>query len=354
MKKASFAFAVVGALGLSASAFAQSNVAVYGLMDAGVEYVTNATPSKAGQARVISGGKNTSRWGLRGSEDLGGGLKALFQLEGGILMDTGAQDGPLFKRHATVGLEGGFGKVLIGRSFTTTYDFLIQFDPLGFAPNYSWGTSINASGPSKYGMTTAFDNLIKYSVQQGDFKFGATYALGEQTTGNADSRKVAVGTAYKHGPLQLMTTYESINGNVLAATGRRDETTAVHVAGDYREGPWRFSLGLRDYKLVSGKAATADVKATTYWTGVSYLIKPSVTLTGAVYYADVKNVAANADADPVMYVARTLFAMSKTTDLYVSAAYAKAKNNKMVSLSRDDPGFGNTQTGLTAGIQKRF
>jgi predicted porin len=56
--------------------------------------------------RVISGGMNTSRWGLRGSEDLGGGLKAVFNLEGGILMDTGAQDGALFKRQANVGLEG--------------------------------------------------------------------------------------------------------------------------------------------------------------------------------------------------------------------------------------------------------
>ncbi len=354
MKKASLSLAVAAALSLPACAFAQSNVTVYGIADAGVEYVTNATATQGSQARVISGGKNTSRWGVRGSEDLGGGLKAVFQLEGGIFMDTGAQDGTLFKRQATVGLEGELGKLVIGRSFTTTYDFLIQFDPLGFAPNYSWGTSINASGPSKYGMTTQFDNLIKYSGQQGEFKYGATVGLGEQTGSSADSRKYSVGGAYKVGSLALMATYEGINGNVVAATGRRDETTALHLAADYREGPWRLSAGLRDYKLVAGKAATPDVKATTYWGGVSYMIQPTVTLTGAVYYADVKNVAANADADPVMYVARTMFALSKNTDLYVSAAYAKAKNNKLVSLSRDDPGFASTQAGLTAGIQKRF
>lgn len=354
MKKTSLALATMAALAMAGAAHAQSNVTVYGLIDGGVDWTTNATPSKGSLTRVVSGGKNTSRWGLRGSEDLGGGLKALFQVEGGILLDTGNSDGVLFKRQATVGLEGAFGRVVVGRSFTTTYDFLIQYDPLGYAPNYSWGTSINASGPSKYGMTTAFDNLVKYSGEQGKFKFGATVGLGEQATGAADSRKYSVGASYQWGPVKAMATYEGINGNVVAATGRRDETSAFHTAVDYREGQWRLGAGMRAYKLVAGKAATADVKANTYWGGISYYPQPAVTLTGAIYYADVKNVASNADADPIMYVGRGMLAMSKTTDLYLAVAYAKAKNGKLVSLSRDDPGFASTQTGITAGIQKRF
>ena len=149
MKKSALALAVLAALSLNTVAHAQSNVQVYGLIDAGVEHLTNAGPNGADMNRVISGGKNTSRWGFRGSEDLGGGLKAVFNLEGGILLDTGAQDGALFKRQANVGLEGGFGRVVIGRSFTTTYDLVIKFDPMGFAPIYSWATSGNSTGPSK-------------------------------------------------------------------------------------------------------------------------------------------------------------------------------------------------------------
>ena len=137
MKKSALALAVLAALSLNNSATAQTNVQVYGLIDAGVEAVNHAGPNDHGVVRVISGGKNTSRWGFRGTEDLGGGLKAVFQLEGGILLDTGATDGPLFKRQANVGLEGGFGRVVIGRSFTTTYDLVIKVDPMGFAPNYS-------------------------------------------------------------------------------------------------------------------------------------------------------------------------------------------------------------------------
>jgi predicted porin len=354
MKPSAMTLALLAALSTGSAAHAQSSVQIYGLIDAGVDYTTNSNAAGDSATRVISGGKNTSRWGLRGSEDLGQGLKAVYGLEGGILMDTGAPDGPLFKRQAFVGLEGGFGRLVIGRSFTTTYDFVILFDPLGYAPNYSWATSGNATGPSKYGMTTAFDNLIKYSGKTGDFKYGATIGLGEQASSAADSRKYAVGGSWTHGGLGLMAAYEQVNGNTVAATGNRDETTAIHLAGDYKNGAWRLTAGMRDYKLVAGKAATADLRADTYWGGVSYLVTPAITLTGAVYYVDVKNVAANTDADPVMYVARTLYALSKRTDLYVAAAYAKAGNGKLVGLSRDDAGFGTTQAGLTAGIQHRF
>jgi predicted porin len=115
MKKSPLAIAAMALFAAAGSASAQSNVQVYGLLDVGMETANNQTPTGGSMTRVISGGMNTSRWGLRGSEDLGGGLKAVFNLEGGILMDTGAQDGALFKRQANVGLEGAYGRVVIGR-----------------------------------------------------------------------------------------------------------------------------------------------------------------------------------------------------------------------------------------------
>jgi predicted porin len=353
MKKSALALAVLAALSLNTIAHAQSNVQVYGLIDAGVEHLTNAGPNGASMNRVISGGKNTSRWGFRGSEDLGGGLKAVFNLEGGILLDTGAQDGALFKRQANVGLEGGFGRVVIGRSFTTTYDLVIKFDPMGFAPNYSWATSGNATGPSKYGMTTAFDNLIKYTGHTGNFTYGATIGLGEQTTGQADSRKYAVGGSWFADGFGVMAAYEQVNGNTVATTGNRDETTALHLGADFKTGPWRATAGMRRYKLESGKAATPDVRGDTYWGGLTYNVQ-AWTLTGAVYHVNTKNVATDKDADPTMLVARAMYALSKRTDLYMVAAHAKADHGQLAGLSRDDPGFGTTQNGFTAGIQHRF
>jgi predicted porin len=354
MKKSVLSLAVLAALSLANSAHAQSNVQTYGLIDAGVEYLTDAKPGGGNMLRVVSGGKNTSRWGFRGTEDLGGGLKAVFGLEGGILLDTGAQDGALFKRQAFVGLDGKLGRIVIGRSFTTVYDFVIKYDPMGFAPNYSWATSASATGPSKYGMTTAFDNLVKYSGASGEFTYGATVGLGEQQGSEANGRKYAVAGAWNHDGLGVMASYEQVNGNaVVAATGRRDETSAFHVAADYKTGPWRYTVGMRGYKLEAGKAATADVRGDTYWGGITHVNGP-VTLTGAVYHLNVKNVAAGTDADPTMIVARMLYALSKRTDLYLVGGHVKGKNGQLVGLSRDDAGFGTSQSGVTAGIQHRF
>jgi predicted porin len=353
MTKSAFALAVLAALSLNNSAHAQSNVQVYGLIDAGVEAVNHAGANDGGMVRVISGGKNTSRWGLRGSEDLGGGLKAVFNLEGGILLDTGAADGALFRRQANVGLEGSLGRVVIGRSFTTTYDLVIKFDPLGFAPNYSWATTGAATGPSKYGMTTAFDNLVKYSGSTGNFSYGASVGLGEQPGNTADGRKYAVGGAWTAGGLSLMAAYEQINGSILPATGNRDKTTAFHLGADYRTGQWRYLAGMRGYKMEAGKAATPDLRGDTYWGGITW-VTGKTTLTGAVYHINTRNLPTARDADPTMIVARAMYALSKRTDLYLSAAHASADHGQLVGLSRDDPGSGTTQTGVTAGIQHRF
>ncbi len=351
MNKSILSLAVLASL--AGLAHAQSNVQVYGLIDAGVEYVNHANAGQSGATRVISGGKNTSRWGFKGSEDLGGGLKAIWGLEGGILMDTGAADGAMFKRQAYVGFDGAYGRLVLGRSFTTTYDFVIGFDPMGFAPNYSWSTSGGATGPSKYGMTTAFDNLIKYSGTTGAFKYGASVGLGEQASSAADARKYAVAGSWTRNGLAFMASYEEVNGSTLAATGRRDTTSVYHLATDYRSGAWRLSAGTRGYKLESGKAATPDVRGDTYFGGVTHKAA-DITLTAAVYHINVKNVAAAKDADPTMVVLRAMKALSKRTDLYVAAAHASAKNGQLVGLSRDDPGFASTQNGVTAGIQHRF
>ena len=353
MKQSALALAVLAALSLNHSVHAQSNVEVYGLIDAGVEYVNHAAEDGGNMVRVISGGKNTSRWGFRGSEDLGGGLKAIWQLEGGLLMDTGESDGAVFKRQAWVGLDGSLGRLVIGRSFTTTYELVIKFDPLGFAPNYSWATGASATGPSKYGMTTQFDNLVKYTGKSGGFTYGATVGLGERSGSLAEGRKLALGGSwFGEGGLGLMAAYEQINGNAVAGVPARDETTAYHLAADYQTGKWRYTAGMRGFEFDAGRAG-ADLRADTYWGGISRTID-NVTLTGAVYHVNTRELPAARDADPTMLVARAMYSLSKRTTLYLSAAHARAAHGQRISLSRDDAGTGDTQTGITAGIQHRF
>ncbi len=357
MKQSALALAVLAALSLVNCAHAQSNVQVYGLIDAGVEVVNHAGEDGGtgggNVVRVISGGKNTSRWGFRGSEELGGGLKAIFNLEGGILMDTGASDGAIFKRQAYVGLEGDFGRVVIGRSFTTVYELVIKFDPLGFAPNYSWATGGSATAPSKYGMTTQFDNLIKYTGRTGGFTYGATVGLGEGAGSTRDGRKLALGGSWFGDGVGVMASWEQINGGPIAGVATIDETTAYHVAADYRTGAWRYTAGMRGYKLQAGRPNVADLRGDTWWGGVTRTID-AVTLTGAVYHINTKNLPLGRDADPTLFIARAMLALSKRTDLYLSVAHAKANDGQLIGLSRDDVGFSSSQSGVTAGMQHRF
>ncbi|NUU01488.1 porin [Herbaspirillum robiniae] len=333
---------------------AQSSVTIYGLIDSGVEFVNNAGANGGSVTRLSSGTMNTSRIGFRGSEDLGGGLKAIFQLENGFKLDNGGFDGDanqLFNRQSNVGLEGGFGRVVAGRSFSTTYDFILPFDPMGYSANYSWVTSAGATGGRKDGMPTGVSNLVKYQGEFSGVKIGAMYGFGEVAGNTSDSAKYGVGLGWGTGPFSVAGTFDRVNGTT-ATNGAYDKTTTAHLAGGYQlSDAWKFNLGYRYYKKTLASGAT-DLRSDFFWGGASYKITPAMTLIGTVYYQNIKNVAR--DADPIMYSLRLKYAMSKRTDLYLSTAYAKAKNNQLVGLSRDDVGYGNSQFGMTLGMQHRF
>lgn len=354
MKKSYLAMAALAAIGGAAQA--QTNVTIYGLIDNGVEYTTNANATGDKQVRMTSGGMNTSRWGLRGTEDLGSGLKAVMQLEGGIKTDTGEFDstGVIFNRQANVGLEGSFGRTVAGRMYSTTYDFILPFDPMGYAPSYSWATSAGATGGRKDGMLTGVSNAIKYEGKFGAFKLGANYGFGESAGNTATDAKFAVGAGFGSGPFAAALTYERQNPATTTA-GVRDKINVVHLAGSYEVvSGIKLFAAIRDYKKTFGNGTTPEQRSNTYWTGVTYQMTPALTLAGAVYYEDIKNLAAGTDADPKLYVLRAKYALSKHTSLYTAAGFARAKNNQKTGVSRDDPGFASSQNGLIAGIQHRF
>ncbi len=357
MKRKHLATATFAALGLLASgAYAQSSVTVYGIVDTGVEYVNNANANKDGVVRLSSGAMNTSRIGFRGTEDLGGGLKAVFQLENGFKTDTGEFDsaGLLFGRQANVGLEGSFGRIVAGRSYSTTYDFILPFDPMGYSGQYSWVTSAGATGGRKDGMLTNLPNMLKYTGKFGSFKLGATYGFGEVAGSIGDTAKYALGVGYENGPFRVAATFDRVDGTAAVAGGAYDKATSIHLAGDYQlNSTLGLDLGYRNYKKTLASNA-ANQRSDFFWGGATYKVTPVVTLIGAVYYQNIKNVASGKDADPIMYSVRGKYALSKRTDLYLSAAYAKAKNQQLVGVSRDDVAYGTSQTGVIGGIQHRF
>ena len=145
MKKSLIALAVLAASG---AAMAQSSVTLYGVADAGVTFVDGAS----NWTGLTSGNQLTSRIGFRGTEDLGGGLKANFVLEAGLNLDNGDGnvsysapgdgDSFAFKRRSTVGLEGGFGEVRLGRELTAAYNAVARYDvfgSVGLGASALWG-----------------------------------------------------------------------------------------------------------------------------------------------------------------------------------------------------------------------
>ncbi|WP_321865863.1 porin [Paraburkholderia tropica] len=194
-------------------ALAQSSVTLYGIVDAGVNYVSNAQTGRpttglkgASQWSVMdgaSGGIQGSRWGLKGAEDLGGGYKAVFLLENGFFVNNGtaAQGGSLFGRQAWVGLATPYGRVTMGRQYDEIVDF---FAPLLAAPQWGGYMVEHPSDLDNASNTRRSNNSIKYtSPTLSGFKFGALYSFGG-TAGSFGKNSIwSAGAGYSYGPLSL-------------------------------------------------------------------------------------------------------------------------------------------------------
>ena len=331
------------ALALPLAAAAQSQVTLYGIADVILEHRDHMSAAGGSRSSVTSGGMNTSRWGLRGSEDLGGGLKAVFNLEGEVGMDTGAAGSSFWGRQAHVGLQGGFGRVVVGRSYTTAYDFMLPFDPMGYAPYYSWATSAGAAGSRKDGMITGASNLIKYEGKVGPVKLGATLAAGE---GAATGRYAAMGAVYEADGLGAVLVLDQRDRQ----TGATSREQTVHLGLSYDMKPVKYFVALRQYRKTP--TTGAEQKSTLAWIGATWAVTPQLDLTPAYYFQSIKSGPLTPE-NPQLLVLRAKYALSKRTWLYAVAANAKAKSG-VVSVSRDDAAFADTQSSFGVGIQHRF
>ena len=170
MKKTLIAAALTGVF--ATAAHAQSSVTLYGLIDAGITYTNNQGGHSSWSE--TSGSVNGSRWGLRGNEDLGGGLKAIFVLENGFGINNGTlkQNGREFGRQAFVGLgHTQFGSVTLGRQYDSVVDFI---GPLSLTGTQYGGTQF-AHPFDNDNLNNSFrvNNSVKYtSVNWNGLKFG--------------------------------------------------------------------------------------------------------------------------------------------------------------------------------------
>ena len=201
MKKSLIALAV---LGLSGAAMAQSSVTLYGVADAGIGKIeagsglANPANDASDKTEFISGSmmnNGTSRLGVRGVEDLGGGLKAGFQFETGLDLDDGGSSGAFWSRQANIWLGGNWGTVKLGRQFTPSYLTTSTFELTGIA-NYSVLTNTY----NYAGIGTRFNSAFSYATPS----FGGfTGALAYVTKTDLATLKAAydLGLMYANGPI---------------------------------------------------------------------------------------------------------------------------------------------------------
>lgn len=313
MKKSLIALAVMAAAG---AASAQSSVQLYGIADVWFGGV-KATGSKA-QTVVEDGGVDGSRFGLMGSEDLGGGLKAIFTLEQGFTLDNGAAGtttdtagktvNAAFSREATVGLQGNFGTVKLGKQFNA-FD-----DVSGAAATVFDGALTPMNTVFESGAFASTDaNTVKYiSPAFSGFTGSASYSFGENKTATVDAaNSYALAGQYANGPVAAGLGY------AVKDLGAAGENKAVRLNGSYNFGvaTLKASYGLVDY--------ATNFETNEYEIGVDYPLASNLILSAGYAYSENENAAGAKQSDNSGFGLAAAYLLSKRTTAYAGVRSTK-------------------------------
>lgn len=215
---------VLAGICAAGSACAQSNVTLYGLLDIGLVH-DGGQPNGGSITKLSSGIWNGSRWGLRGREDLGNGLAAIFTAESGFQTDTGTlgQGGLLFGRQVFVGLTGPFGAVKFGRQYSSIDTTVAVTDPFGAGGagrNVSLVTAAYINGARSY-YNNRINNAVVYaSPTVNGFSGEVGYGFGEVQGNNSAGRYLGASVGYAAGPVYVRLAHQDTH-DATATGGQR-------------------------------------------------------------------------------------------------------------------------------------
>lgn len=344
---------MIGTVALLAAAAvqAQSNVQLYGVVDAGIMVQNKDSKGGDGGTSFLDGGNSPSIWGLRGIEELGGGLKAAFQLEGGFSSANGGisnSNGGLFGRNATVELIGAFGSVRAGMQFSPFFRAIAASDARGMP---QFGSTLQHH-LDRFGSTALFDsNTVVYSTPDFNGLRGAvSYGFGEIAGSSSKGRKTSASVTYDQGPLFLNAAYYDANNTTTGASAARGKT----IGAGYRVGIVAIKGALTNFKTPRTANGMGDIDLAS--AGAIVDLSPSVSLNGAMYYMKDKDVSANKST---MLTLGAEYIFSKRTALYAQLAAVDNKGAMHVNLGANAPAdygspLGQTTTGLNLGIRHSF
>lgn len=367
-------FAGISCLAVAPVVRAQSNVSLYGVIDASVRYTSNVKGANGvgDTYAMTSGGIQGSRWGIKGGEDLGDGTKAMFTLESGFVPSDGTfdQQGQLFGRQTWVGLANPtWGRLLFGRIYGIPFGLLSDFDALGIG-NYIE----NAYLPRIIGVR--YDNTVDYSISRGAFTVELQHGFGNQAGSTAVGSTNAIGLTFNQAGLEI---------GVLAHQSRDVASRKLTIIGGgakYDFGPATvyamylnarrdagFSPGssvgqplantslLANTNTVLGSGTQTAARVDAYVSlGMTYRFSPAWTLSAGAMMDNVRNLNGGDSGKIRTTYALVDYALSKRTDVY-----ATVDRNWLSGGSVTDPNspiftFGgrSTRTGAGLGMRHRF
>ncbi|WP_296942029.1 porin [uncultured Massilia sp.] len=319
MKTSSLRMLAIAAM-LPASACAQSNVTIYGAIDAGLRYQTDVDAAGRNQLTATSGNSYSNRLGFRGEESLGNGLTARFRLESGFNSKTGALDNTknmLFNRTASAGIGGKWGYIDLGRQYTIGFRtelFLDPFDhhftpivPISSGAGTSLPAAATAAGLGASASTgTRFNNDVQYTGTFGALTLRAERALGEDPADADRGSASAAGFSYA--------------GTHLLAAGAytRKETAAGFANRAFIVGggvKWNGIVAKAGLSRERQDTATQGVlQHELRFAGVRLPVAPALALTTGIYRADYDSAAGGGRRK--LYIASLTYAFSKRTNVY--------------------------------------
>ncbi|WP_423369858.1 porin [Burkholderia sp. LMG 32019] len=351
----------------SSIAHAQGGVTLYGIVDTGISYYNHAGKGGSVVGMPHLTGELPSRWGVKGTEDLGGGNRAFFVLENGFQPGTGRLNygGRLFGRQANVGLSSQYGTLTLGRQMNMTAYALANADVIG--PSIHSPSSFDAYLPN-----ARSDNAIGYLGKFRGLTIGGTYSFGRDAAGPAGPsatgcagqvpgnplacRQYTALVAYDATRFGVAVSYDVKRGGAGASAPLDSSAhTSTHGVVDGYAVMGRAKLGAGWIR--NNVAAAVHLQTDIFFAGATYTLTPAVSFDaqGSRYLQRGPAHNANANANATLLVGRANHQLSKRTRVYTSVGYMlnSATAAKAVAAG-GTVDTGRNQLGIMAGLQQRF
>jgi predicted porin len=309
MQKKIIALAIAAAFAAPV-AMAADGVTVYGSIDASVQSRTSAGVTSNTMGTDLY---NSNRWGIKSEEDLGDGMKAMANLEGGFNTATGAaNDAQVFDRGIAVGLSTATHAVVLGgNQYSTAFKVIKSYDPL----NYQF---LPVTGASGIAITSRHDSDIAYTGKFGDITVIANKAMG--TAGDDSASNAAVGATFKSGAINAGAVYSTAKPVV----GSLADQTQMSVGGGFNFGDGSVMAGYATMTTKGASAAFQDGKRNNIWLGASFNMSSKIGLLAGYYRitTTLNTVAVGAtqnEATDARMIVGGTYSLSKRTKLYAEA-----------------------------------